>query len=100
MRSDDPRRRGPVRVAYGSRKLDYSLASSTLGGGSARAKGEERILAKAGSTRISEAMFSIEWQFRSGEGELESVVEEVANDVLCDSAYPESRAACRALIAR
>ncbi|MGH8081738.1 MAG: AAA family ATPase [Lysobacter sp.] len=41
-------------------------------------------------TRIRESMFSIDWHFLTGRGELESAsIEELADDVLLDAAYPE-----------
>jgi hypothetical protein len=78
--------------AYGSRKSDYCSCSFHVWAADlARAEeAKRRILEKAGTTRITEPMFSIEWQFRTGGGELESAsIEELANDVLRDNAYPE-----------
>lgn len=78
--------------AFGNRKSDYcSCAFSIWAADIARAEAaRERILQKAGSTRIEEPMFSIEWQFRTCGGELESAsIEELANDRVYDLAYPE-----------
>jgi hypothetical protein len=78
--------------AYGSRKADYcSCAFYIWAVDLARAEtAQQRILAKAGSTRITEPMFSIDWHFLASDGELESAsIEEMANDVLRDGAYPE-----------
>jgi hypothetical protein len=89
--------------AYGSRKLDYcSCEFNVWAADLARAEeARQGILAKAGSTRITEPMFSIQWQFRSGEGELESAwLEEVANDVLRDAAYPEIKGGVQGFIER
>jgi hypothetical protein len=89
--------------AYGSRKLDYCSCEFNIWAADLARAGEakQRILAMAGSTRITEPMFSIEWQFRGGEGELESAwVEEIANDVLRDAAYPEIRGGVSGFIER
>jgi SpoVK/Ycf46/Vps4 family AAA+-type ATPase len=51
---------------------------------------EQALLAHAGEARITEPMFSIDWHFLTGKGELESAsIEEMADDVLHDLAYPE-----------
>jgi SpoVK/Ycf46/Vps4 family AAA+-type ATPase len=48
------------------------------------------IVAEAGAARITEPMFSIDWHFLTSNGELESAsIEEMADDVLYDRAYPE-----------
>jgi DNA replication protein DnaC len=61
---------------------------------------KERLLAKAGPMRITEPMFSIEWTFATTQG-LESVwIDEVADDVLRDRAYPDMQGGVRAFIAR
>jgi hypothetical protein len=81
-------------AAYGGRKLDYcSCAFYIWAADVARAEAaRRRLLDKAGSTRISEPMFSIEWTFLTAQGHLESAyVEELADDVLRDGAYPEIR---------
>lgn len=78
--------------AHGSRKLDYcSCAFYIWAADVARAEGaRQRLLEKAGPTRITEPMFTIEWTFVTSRGELESAyIEELANDVLHDRAYPE-----------
>ena len=60
---------------------------------------KQRILAKAGSTRITEPMFSIDWNFLTSRGELESAcIEEMANDLLYDRAYPEIKGGVRNFI--
>lgn len=89
-------------AVYGSRKAEYcSCAFHIWAADVARAEEAKRcILAKAGSTRISEPMFSIEWNFLSG-NELESAsIEEMADDVLLDRAYPELKEGVRSFIAR
>jgi ABC-type transport system involved in cytochrome c biogenesis ATPase subunit len=48
------------------------------------------ILALVGDARITEPMFTIEWHFVAPRGSLESAhIEELADDVLLDAAYPE-----------
>jgi len=79
-------------AAFGSRKADYCSCSFFIWAADlARAEeAKQRILAKAGSTRITEPMFSIDWNFMTAGGHLESAsMEEIANDVLHDGAYPE-----------
>lgn len=89
--------------AYGSRKADYCSCSFYVWAADlARAEtAQQRILAKAGSTRITEPMFSIDWHFLASGGELESAsIEEMANDVLRDGAYPEIQGGVRAFVTR
>jgi hypothetical protein len=58
-----------------------------------------RIEAEVATTRVNEPMFSIDWHFLSGKRELESAsIEELADDVLHDSAYPEIRGGVAAFI--
>jgi transcriptional regulator of acetoin/glycerol metabolism len=90
-------------AAYGSRKADYcSCVFYIWAADLARAEAvKERLLAKAGSTRITEPMFTIEWTFLTSRGGLESAdIEEMANDVLRDRAYPEIMGGVRSFIAR
>jgi hypothetical protein len=90
-------------AAYGSRKADYCSCTFYLWSADlARAEeAKQRILAKAGSTRIVEPMFSIQWHFLTSRGDLESAsIEEMADDVLRDGAYPEIKGGVRAFIAR
>jgi hypothetical protein len=90
-------------MAYGSRKADYCSCSFHIWAADvARADAaKERILGKAGSTRITEPMFSIDWHFLTARGELESAtIEEMANDVLRDGAYPAIPGGVHAFIAR
>jgi ATPase family associated with various cellular activities (AAA) len=90
-------------AAYGNRKADYCSCSFYIWAGDlARAEAaKERILAKAGSTRITEPMFSIDWHFLTARGELESAtIEEMADDVLRDRAYPAIPGGVHAFIAR
>ena len=88
---------------YGSRKADYcSCVFYIWARDLARAEeAQQRLLAKAGSTRITEPMFSIEWNFLTARGELESAsIEEMATDVLRDRAYPEIEGGVQRFIAR
>lgn len=90
-------------AGYGNRKADYCSCSFHIWAADlARAEdARARILAKAGSTRITQPMFSIDWHFVSSGGGLESAsIEELADDVLCDGAYPEIKGGVRNFIAR
>src|SRR6266446_2327678 len=83
---------GLFAAAYGNLKADYCSCTFYIWSADlARAEeAKQRILAKAGSTRITEPMFSIDWHFFSSKGALESAsIEEMADDVLRDAAYPE-----------
>jgi len=87
---------------WGSRKADYcSCWFYVWAADVARAEtAKERLFAKAGSTRITEPMFSVEWMYATPRG-LESVwIDEVADDVLRDRAYPEIHGGVRGFIAR
>jgi hypothetical protein len=90
-------------IGYGSRKTDYcSCAFYLWAADVVRAEeARQRILAKAGSTRITEPMFTIDWHFLTSHGELESAaIEEMADDILCDRAYPEIAGGVASFIAR
>jgi hypothetical protein len=90
-------------AAYGMRKADYcSVSFHAWAADIARAEATlKRIADKAGSTRITEPMFSIDWNFLTSEGQLESAsIEELATDVLHDAAYPEIEGGVQAFIAR
>lgn len=89
--------------AYGTRKADYSswhfyiYATDTERVEGAR----ERLLAKAGSTLVTEPMFSVDWHFLTGRGQLESAaIEEIASDVLHDAAYPEIQGGVKQFVDR
>ena len=89
--------------ADGARKLDYCSCRFYIWAADvARAEAvRKRLLDKAGSTRIVEPMFSIEWTFLTARGELESsYIEELANDNLRDRAYPEIAGGVAAFIDR
>ena len=86
---------------HGGRKADYcSCAFYIWAVDVPRAEGaKERILEKAGSTLITEPMFSIDWHFTSCSGLQNAAIEELANDVLRDRAYPEIKSGVRNFIA-
>jgi hypothetical protein len=88
---------------YGSRKIDYCSCSFYIWAADvAQAEdAKRRLLEKAGSTRISEPTFTVEWTFLTARGDLESAdIEELANDELRDGAYPELKGGVRSFIAR
>src|SRR5882672_5398528 len=89
-------------TAYGSRKADYcSCVFYIWAADVARAEeAKERLLAKAGSTRITEPMFTIEWTFLTSGGLQSAWIEEVADDVLYDLAYPEIQGGVRSFVER
>lgn len=79
-------------TGYGRRKTDYCSCFFDIWSDSP-ARAEEARLAILGlveSSRIQDPMFSIDWQFLTSKGELQSAnIEEMADDVLHDAAYPE-----------
>ena len=88
-------------AGYGSRKAEYCSCSFYIWAADiARAEqAKARLLDKAGSTRITEPMFSIDWHFVSG-NDLESAsIEEMADDELRDRAYPEIKGGVKSFIA-
>ena len=89
-------------VGYGSRKVDYCSCSFYIWAADiARAEeARERVLGKAGSTRITEPMFRIEWTFLTSHGLESAWIEELADDVLRDHAYPEITGGVRGFIDR
>jgi len=89
-------------MAYGGRKAEYcSCVFYIWAADVAKAEGtKERILAKAGSTRITEPMFTIDWNFVTAEGIDSAEIEELATDVVHDRAYPEIVGGVHAFIAR
>lgn len=77
--------------ASGGRTGDYSSCSFSIWADSPeRAEDAKKtILNHVGSARIEEPMFSIDWHFLTSRQELESAeIEELANDILYDEAYP------------
>jgi hypothetical protein len=88
---------------HGGRKADYCSCFFGIWAASpARAEdARQTILDCAGPARILEPMFSIDWHFLTGKGELQSAaIEELADDVLHDEAYPEIEGGVHAFIAR
>ncbi len=78
--------------AHGGHKADYSSCFFSIWASSRERADEVRaaLLGCAGEDRIRDPMFSIDWHFVTGKGELESAaIEELADDVLHDEAYPE-----------
>lgn len=79
-------------AAYGSRKAEYCSCAFYIWAADVQKAeaAKARLLDKAGSTRITEPMFSIDWHFLTSQGQLESAaIEEVADGPLLDAAYPE-----------
>jgi len=89
-------------VGEGSRKVDYCSCSFYVWAADvARAQAaKQRLLDKAGSTRITEPMFRVEWNFVTLQGVQSAWIEEMANDVLRDLAYPEIAGGVRGFIDR
>jgi len=89
-------------VGEGGRKVDYCSCSFYVWAADvARAEAaKQRLLDKAGVTRVTEPMFRIEWNFVTQQGVRSAWIEEVANDVLHDGAYPEIAGGVRGFIDR
>jgi len=89
-------------VGEGGRKVDYCSCSFYVWAADiARAEAaKQRLLDKAGVTRITEPMFRIEWNFVTEQGVRSAWIEEVADDVLHDRAYPEIAGGVRGFIKR
>jgi hypothetical protein len=89
-------------VGDGSRKVDYCSCSFYIWAADvARAEAaKQRLLDKAGSTRIAEPMFRIEWTFVTSHGLRSAWIEEMADDVLRDRAYPEIAGGVRSFVDR
>lgn len=89
--------------AHGGRKSDYcSCAFAIWAADRERAEAaRQRILGHVATTRITDPMFSIDWHFLTAKGELESAaIEELADDVVHDLAYPGIGGGVRAFIRR
>jgi len=77
---------------HGGRKADYcscffAVWAETVERAEAACRA---VIDCVGSTRILDPMFSIDWHFLTAKGELQSAaIEELADDVLYDEAYPE-----------
>lgn len=79
-------------VGRGGRKASYCSCHFSIWARTPQAAEHARasILALVEDSRIVEPMFSIDWHFLTGRGELESAsIEELADDVLLDEAYPD-----------
>jgi ATPase family protein associated with various cellular activities (AAA) len=64
-------------------------------------RAQQAILGIVGDRYIAEPMFSIDWHFLTGKGELQSAaIEEMADDVLHDESYPEIKEGVTAFIER
>ena len=90
-------------TARGGRKADYCSCFFGIWAETVELAEKARtdLLALVAGTRITEPMFSIEWHFRTSKGELESAsIEELADDVLLDAAYPELSGGVHAFITR
>jgi hypothetical protein len=76
---------------YGTRKFEhcsillYIYAATVAQVGALK----EQLLGKAGSTLVTEPMFSIDWHFRAGNGVESASIEEIADAPLLDASYPE-----------
>jgi hypothetical protein len=77
--------------ARGYRKNDYCSCHLGLWADSLQriAQARAAVLALVRDTQILEPMFTIDWHFLTGRGELEDAsIEELANDRVLDQAYP------------
>jgi len=77
--------------AQGNRKSDYCSCHFEIWSADVETAEAAKavILETAGSARLTEPMFSIDWYFLTSRGSLEcATIEELANDVLLDEAYP------------
>ncbi|MGR8935884.1 MAG: hypothetical protein ACU837_16105, partial [Gammaproteobacteria bacterium] len=78
--------------ASGGHKKDYCSCSFHIWGENPTCveQARQKILARVGDLRILEPMFSIDWHFLTSKKELENAaIEELADDVLHDAAYPD-----------
>lgn len=89
--------------AYGGHKAEYcSCAFGIWAENPKRAEeAREAILSRVGDARVREPMFSIDWHFLTSKGELQNAaIEEMADDVLHNEAYPDLRDGIRNFISR
>ena len=87
--------------AFGGRKKDYSSCVFNIWADSLETveSMKQKILQRVGKAKISEAMFSVDWHFLTSKDDLESVaIEELADDVLHDEAYPDVKGGIKAFI--
>lgn len=89
--------------AYGGRKAEYCSCYFSIWASAPDTAEQVRaaVLEVVGDARIREPMFSIDWHFLTSKGELQSAaIEEMANDVLQDAAYPSIGGGVARLIQR
>ncbi len=94
---------GLFAAASGGRKTDYcSCHFGTWSDSPERVAAAERaVMDIVGHRYIAEPMFSIDWHFLTSKGELQSAsIEEMADDVLHDEAYPEVQGGLQGFITR
>jgi hypothetical protein len=89
-------------IVSGSRKAEYCscfffIWAANIGKAEAV---KERLLAKAGSTRITEPMFTIDWYFSTTDGLQNASIEELAGEPVHDRAYPGIEGGVKSLIER
>jgi len=90
-------------AAYGSRKSEYCSCLFYVWATVVERAEQARkaLLDCASDTLIREPMFSIDWHFMTSCNELQSVtIEEMADDVLHDEAYPQLEGGVAAFIGR
>lgn len=88
---------------HGGRKADYCSCYFGIWAQSIDVAEQARktILERVGKALVSDPMFSIDWHFLTSKGELESAcIEEMADDVLHDEAYPELESGVGSFIRR
>jgi len=87
---------------YGSRKAEYCSCFFYIWAADiAKAEAaKERLLAKAGSTRITEPMFTIDWYFGTSQGMDHASLEELVIDQVHDRAYPGIEGGVKSFIER
>jgi hypothetical protein len=94
---------GLFATARGNRKNDYSSCHFGIWADSIdRVRvASDAVLALVGDSRITEPMFTIDWHFLTGRGELENApIEELANDRVYDEAYPYLAGGLRSFVDR
>jgi hypothetical protein len=87
----------------GGRKTEYCSCHFGIWSDSPEhaAEAQHSILDIVGQRYIADPMFSIDWHFLTGKGELQSAsIEEMADDVLHDESYPEIREGVTSFIKR
>lgn len=90
-------------MGRGSRKKSYCSCHFNIWSRTPAAaeQARESILSLVRDSRIVEPMFSIDWHFLTGRGDLESAsIEELADDVLLDEEYPDGEGGINRFIER